>query len=55
MLELEALYRPKIILENLISALLGTAEKNKENIKELELGIRFVKALSDIECVEKQG
>jgi hypothetical protein len=44
---LELLYEPKIILQNLVFALLEKAEKNKKKIKELQLVMRFVKALSD--------
>jgi hypothetical protein len=45
------LYKPKIILENLILELLGKAEKkNMQKIRELELARRFVQVLlSDIE------
>jgi hypothetical protein len=51
--DLPFLYKPKTILENLISALLGRVEENKQKIRELELAKRFVKVLlSDIERIE---
>jgi Post-segregation antitoxin CcdA len=45
--EIYFLYEPKKILENLILAMLGNVQKNKEKIRELELAKRFVKVLSD--------
>lgn len=37
---------PRIILENLIPALIQAAQKNKEKMKEFEISLRFLKALS---------
>ena len=48
---LDFLYTPKKILENLILAMLGNVEKNKEKIRDLELAKRFVKVLSDTESM----
>jgi uncharacterized protein (DUF4415 family) len=44
---LDCLYEPHMLLQNLISALLKSAERNKEKIRELEFALRFVKVLSD--------
>ncbi len=37
---------PFEILENLLRSLISAAEKNREQLKELEIALRFVKALS---------
>lgn len=37
---------PIVILENLIPALIQAAQKNKEKMKEFEISLRFLKALS---------
>jgi hypothetical protein len=44
---LHCLYDPYTLLHKLISALLESAEQNKEKIRELEFALRFVKVLSD--------
>ena len=43
----ESLYKPVEILEHLLKALIDAAEKNKEKMKEFEIALRFVKALSE--------
>ncbi|HEY7082586.1 MAG TPA: hypothetical protein VH500_23085, partial [Nitrososphaeraceae archaeon] len=45
--ELGSLYKPTKILNNLILTLIESAEQNKEKMKELEMALRLVKALSD--------
>jgi hypothetical protein len=44
--ELDYLDPPTKILENLILALTSAAEENKETLKELEIAMRFVRALA---------
>jgi hypothetical protein len=44
---LSYLYKPKIILENIILAISKGANKNQETIRELDLALCFVKALED--------
>ena len=44
---LHYLYEPTKILQNLVSALIEAAERNREKIWELKMALRFVKALSD--------
>jgi hypothetical protein len=44
---MDGLYEPHVLLHNLVSALLQSAEQNKEKIRQLEFALRFVKVLSD--------
>ena len=39
--QLKVLHKPKKIIKNLLSALLETAEENKEKIRELDLGMLY--------------
>lgn len=45
--KLSSLYKPTKLLNNLILTLIESAEENREKIRELEMALRFVKALSD--------
>jgi hypothetical protein len=42
------LYKPKIILENIILAISKGANKNQETIRELDFALGFVKVLEDV-------
>jgi len=44
---IDDLYSPKKILEKLLPALINAAQNNQEKMKEFELSLRFLKALSD--------
>ena len=44
---IDDLDRPKKILEKLLPALITGAENNQEKMKEFEMSLRFLKAMSD--------
>jgi hypothetical protein len=52
--EIDSLYSPKQILENLIPALIQAAEKNKAKIKEFEIALRFAEILPDTDEEKKK-
>lgn len=45
--EIDSLYSPKEIIERLIPALIKGAKNNREKLKEFEMALRFLRAMSN--------